>query len=56
MILKRIQSYNQDPLITRPIASNLLLDLEAAAKRCVEDAHAITVADLNVSLWRWTGL
>ncbi|WP_415889855.1 bifunctional alpha/beta hydrolase/class I SAM-dependent methyltransferase [Neptuniibacter sp. SY11_33] len=45
---ERIQSYNQDPLITRPIASNLLLDLDKAAKRCVEDAHAITTPTLTL--------
>jgi len=44
----RIQSYNQDPLITRPIASNLLLDLHKAAQRCVEDAHAITTPTLTL--------
>lgn len=45
---ERIQSYNQDPLITRPIASNLLLGLEEAAQRCVDDAHAITVPTLTL--------
>ena len=43
---ERIRSYNQDPLITRPIASNVLLDLYQAAERCVADASAITLPTL----------
>lgn len=39
----RIASYNSDPLITRPIAVNILLDLYAAAERVVADANAITL-------------
>lgn len=39
----RIESYRADPLITRPIAVNILLDLYATAKRVVADARAITV-------------
>ncbi|MDO5625740.1 MAG: bifunctional alpha/beta hydrolase/class I SAM-dependent methyltransferase [Pseudomonadota bacterium] len=38
----RIVSYEADPLITRPIAVNLLLDLYTAAERVVQDAQAIT--------------
>lgn len=38
----RIASYNADPLITRPIAVNILLDLYKTAERLVEDALAIT--------------
>lgn len=37
----RIASYERDPLISRPIAVNILLDLYAAAERVVEDANAI---------------
>ncbi|MEA2885225.1 MAG: hypothetical protein QOH32_4481 [Bradyrhizobium sp.] len=39
----RIESYRADPLITRPIAVNILLDLYETAKRVVADARAITV-------------
>ena len=39
----RIASYNHDPLITRPIAVNVLLDVDAAADRVVADAAAIHV-------------
>ena len=34
----RIASYRHDPLITRPIAVNVLLDVDAAADRVVADA------------------
>ena len=37
----RIASYDSDPLITRPIAVNILLDLYEAAERVVADANAI---------------
>lgn len=39
----RIESYRADPLITRPIAVNILLGLYEAAERVVADARAITV-------------
>lgn len=39
----RVASYQQDPLITRPIAVNILLDLYETADRIVADAAAITV-------------
>jgi alpha-beta hydrolase superfamily lysophospholipase len=39
----RIASYQADPLITRPIAVNILLDVDAAASRVVADAAAIQV-------------
>ena len=39
----RIASYLRDPLITRPIAVNILLDVEAAADRVVADAAAMHV-------------
>jgi len=39
----RIESYRHDPLITRPIAVNVLLGLYAAAERVVADAQAITL-------------
>ena len=39
----RIASYRTDPLITRPIAVNILLDLYAAAERVVADANAIVL-------------
>jgi alpha-beta hydrolase superfamily lysophospholipase len=40
---ERVASYNADPLITRPIAVNILLALYEAADRVVADARAITV-------------
>lgn len=40
---ERIASFETDPLITRPIASNILLELYEAADRVVADARAITV-------------
>lgn len=40
---ERIASYERDPLISRPIAVNILLDLYAAADRVVADANAITL-------------
>lgn len=40
---ERIASYKSDPLITRPIAVNLLLGLYSTAERIVADAAAITV-------------
>lgn len=39
----RIASYEADPLISRPIAVNILLDLYRAAERVVADAAAIVV-------------
>lgn len=39
----RIESYNNDPLITRPISSNILLSLYETADRIIDDAAAITV-------------
>jgi alpha-beta hydrolase superfamily lysophospholipase/SAM-dependent methyltransferase len=39
---ERIASYNADPLITRPIAVNILLELYETAERLVKDAAAIT--------------
>jgi alpha-beta hydrolase superfamily lysophospholipase len=39
----RIASYDHDPLITRPIAVNILLGLYDTAERVVADAAAITV-------------
>jgi alpha-beta hydrolase superfamily lysophospholipase len=40
---ERIASYNADPLITRPIAVNILLGLYSAADRVIADAAAIHV-------------
>ena len=40
---ERIASFEADPLITRPIASNILVELYAHAARIVSDARAITV-------------
>jgi alpha-beta hydrolase superfamily lysophospholipase len=40
---QRIQSYNTDPLITRPISANILLALYTTAERIVQDAAAIIV-------------
>ncbi|QND61416.1 alpha/beta fold hydrolase [Mesorhizobium huakuii] len=39
----RIASFESDPLITRPIASNILVELYQHAARIVADARAITV-------------
>ena len=39
----RIESYKNDPLISRPIAVNILLGLYEAADRIVADAQAISV-------------
>src|SRR4051812_19814357 len=39
----RIASYESDPLISRPIAVNILLDLYTASDRIVADANAITL-------------
>ena len=39
----RVASFEGDPLITRPIASNILLDLYDTAERIVPDARAIVV-------------
>jgi alpha-beta hydrolase superfamily lysophospholipase len=39
----RVASYDADPLITRPIAVNVLLGLYEAAERVIEDAQAINV-------------
>ncbi|MER8377135.1 bifunctional alpha/beta hydrolase/class I SAM-dependent methyltransferase [Mesorhizobium sp. M1406] len=41
--LVRIASFESDPLITRPIASNILVELYQHAARIVADARAITV-------------
>lgn len=43
---ERAASYAADPLITRPIAVNMLLDLHETAKRVVADAAAITTPTL----------
>jgi alpha-beta hydrolase superfamily lysophospholipase len=40
---ERIASYKSDPLITRPIAVNILLELHEASERVVADARAITI-------------
>lgn len=40
---ERIQSFNKDPLIARPISVNMLLDVHRSAQRVVADAAAITV-------------
>jgi alpha-beta hydrolase superfamily lysophospholipase/phosphatidylglycerophosphate synthase len=40
---ERIASYDSDPLITRPISVNILLELYEAAERVVADARAITI-------------
>ncbi len=39
----RQASYDSDPLISRPISVNILLELYAAAERVVADAQAITI-------------
>jgi len=51
---ERIESYDTDPLIVRPIAVNLLLGLKDLAKRIVADAKAITTpTQLLVSADDW---
>ncbi|MDF7670716.1 bifunctional alpha/beta hydrolase/class I SAM-dependent methyltransferase [Orbaceae bacterium ESL0721] len=40
---ERIASFNSDPLITRSISVNILLDLYKTANRVVNDANAITL-------------
>jgi alpha-beta hydrolase superfamily lysophospholipase len=40
---ERIASFDADPLITRDISVNILLELYKTAKRVVDDAQAITV-------------
>ncbi|SFC37584.1 bifunctional alpha/beta hydrolase/class I SAM-dependent methyltransferase [Pragia fontium] len=40
---QRIASFNQDPLITRAIAVNILLELYKTSERIVADASAITI-------------
>ena len=42
----KIASYDADPLITRRIAVNLLVDLHDAGRKLVDDAAAITVPTL----------
>ncbi len=50
----RIASFERDPLITRPIAVNILLDLYRAAERVVADASAIvTPTQLLISGADW---
>jgi hypothetical protein len=39
----RVASFDSDPLITRPIAVNVLLDLYTVAERVVADANAIVL-------------
>lgn len=43
---QRVASFNQDPLIARAIAVNILLDLYRTAERLVSDAAAITLPTL----------
>ncbi|VUT21048.1 Monoacylglycerol lipase [Klebsiella huaxiensis] len=43
---QRVASFNQDPLIARAIAINILLDLYRTAERLVSDAAAITLPTL----------
>ena len=40
---KRIESYNSDPLITKQIATNILLELFKTSERIVADAAAIKI-------------
>ncbi|MBK8508863.1 MAG: bifunctional alpha/beta hydrolase/class I SAM-dependent methyltransferase [Candidatus Competibacteraceae bacterium] len=42
----KIESYNSDPLITRRIAVNLLVDLHDAGRKLADDAAAITTPTL----------
>ena len=51
---ERIASFEADPLISRPIAVNILLDLYSAAERVVADAQAIvTPTQLLISGDDW---
>src|SRR4029079_149478 len=40
---ERQDSFTRDPLITRAISVNILLEMHAAAKRVVADARAISI-------------
>lgn len=40
---QRVASFNNDPLITRAIAVNILLDLYKTSERIIRDAAAITL-------------
>lgn len=40
---ERARSYDNDPLVSRQISSNILLDLYSTSERVVADAHAITI-------------
>jgi alpha-beta hydrolase superfamily lysophospholipase len=44
-----VRQYTEDPLITRNIAVNMLLDLHDAGTRLLADAHAICVPTLMLS-------
>jgi len=51
---KRIESFDNDPLVTRAISSNILLSLYEIAERVVSDAAAITVpTQLLISQADW---
>lgn len=51
---ERQRSYDSDPLISRPISVNILLELYEAAARVVADAQAITVpTQLLISADDW---
>lgn len=45
----KIASYNNDPLITRRIAVNLLVDLHDAGRKLADDAAAITIPTLMLT-------
>ncbi len=47
---QRVASFNNDPLITRAIAVNILLDLYKTSERIVSDAAAITLSTLSTQL------
>lgn len=50
----RIDSYNSDPLISRPISVNILLDLYKTAERIITDAQAIQIpTQLLISADDW---
>lgn len=51
---ERIKPYDEDPLITRPIAVNILLELYESVERLVKDAAAIT-ANAVFNIWQRLG-
>ncbi|STF82425.1 putative hydrolase [Escherichia coli] len=49
---QRVASFNNDPLITRAIAVNILLDLYKTSERIIRDAAAITLPHATFDIRR----